>query len=691
MSSPEEINEFLANGNPVPHGSGSNGNSHNNGDVLSHHDALSRKSSHKSKHSITHNNDVYDYEMQDFRGNNMPPTANNNIRPTTSYIPQYALDGSFPIQEVVPNTQMAMASGSDPMKSSGGTNLRPRGATTVSANILHLGDVNSFHAGMGSNQSHTDNNGMSSPTQRRSNTNFSGDHANGNANGGNYGANGNYGDEGIQDIDINNEDEEPLNVPMMVKPKTLYQNPQTPTVLPSTYHPINKWSSVKHSFLKEFLAEFIGTLVMIALGTAACCQVNLGAKIQQNQFAAALDNIQTNDTDSEVSKQLISSLQNIITTTTSGTFDQLPIGWAAAVVIGYFAAGGSAISGAHLNPAITVANFVFRGFPAKKVPLYLAGQFIGAFAGALITFILYKKVIMKAFDEWWHAEALGSNFYTNPKPYLSPARQFTSEFITTAVFQASIFALTDPYTCLSSDVYPLMLFILIYVLNTAMSYQTACAINAARDMGPRLALYAVGFNRDLLWNKYAHYFWVPLIAPFIGSLCGALIYDVCIYQGHESPVNWPLAVYKEMLLKAWFRRPGWKKRNRGRATSDLSDFSFENDEDADGNKIDSELGSTDKQDGGILKPTKSRTKTNLKGSSGHPHGDEDDGQKTVSFKPMQRGRRGANGIPTILEENDSIETTSIAGDTGSDSILFSSDTSSTLPNFTSTDEKRNLQ
>ena len=683
MSSPQEINEFLANQNSDQHGSGSNGN----GDVLSHHDhdALSRKSSHKSKHSITHNNDVYDYEMQDYRGNpNLPPSNSNNIRPTTSYIPQYALDGSFPIQEVVPNTQMAMASGSDPMKSAGGSGLRPRGATTVSANILHLGDVNSFHAGMASTKSTTDNNGMASPTQRMSNTNFSGDNGNGNG--------GNYGTDGVEDIDINNEDEEPLNVPMMVKPKTLYQNPQTPTVLPSTYHPINRWSSVKHSFLKEFLAEFIGTLVMISLGTAACCQVNLGAKIQQNQFAAALDDIQTQSNDTAVAKQLVASLQNIITTTTSGTFDQLPIGWAAAVVIGYFAAGGSAISGAHLNPAITVANFVFRGFPAKKVPLYLAGQFIGAFAGALITFILYKKVIMQAFDEWWHAESLGSNFYTNPKPYLSTARQFTSEFITTAVFQAGIFALTDPYTCLSSDVYPLMLFILIYVLNTAMSYQTACAINAARDMGPRLALYAVGFNRDLLWNKYAHYFWVPLIAPFIGSLCGALIYDVCIYQGHESPVNWPLAVYKEMLLKAWFRRPGWKRRNRGRATSDLSDFSFENDEDPEDNRIDSELGSTEKRDGGILKPTKSRTKTNLKGGAAHPHaGDEDDGQKTVSFKPMQRGRRGANGIPTILEENDSIETTSIAGDTGSDSILFSSDTSSGLPNFTSADEKRNMQ
>ncbi|SMN20459.1 similar to Saccharomyces cerevisiae YLL043W FPS1 Plasma membrane channel, member of major intrinsic protein (MIP) family [Maudiozyma saulgeensis] len=683
MSSPDKINEFLTSTDPINHD-----------EVKSHHDVLSRKSSHKSKHTTHHNDDGFDYETQEYRGNNnnnnnnIYNNNNNNIRPTTSYIPQYALDGSFPIQEVVPNTQMAIATGSDP-KLSGGTSLRPRGATTVSANILHLGDVNSFHAGINSNKSNFDN-GPSSPQQGRSNTNFSNNN-NSNYNNGshmNNNTNNNYtsGDE-IQG-DINDEDDEPMNVPMMVKPKTLYQNPQTPTVLPSTYHPINRWSSVKHSFLKEFLAEFIGTLVLILLGCATCCQVNLGAKIQENAFTAAMDDINNLSDQDESVKKMVLALQDIITNTASGTFDQLPLGWASAVVMGYFVAGGSAISGAHLNPAITVANFVFRGFPAKKVPLYLAGQFIGAFCGALICFILYKKVIIEAFDEWWHAEAMGAMFYTNPKPYLSSSRQFTSEFITTAVFQACVFALTDPYTCLSSEVYPLMLFILIYILNTAMSYQTACAINAARDLGPRLALYAVGFNRGLLWDKYAHYFWVPLVAPFIGSLCGALIYDVCIYQGHESPVNWPLAVYKDMLMKAWFRRPGWKRRNRGRATSDLSDFSFDNDEDMDGNMIDKALSSEDGVDGGILKPTKSRGKTNIKGAYGSNDEDDTDVQRSVSFKPMQRGRRGINGIPTILEEENSIETTSIVGDSGSDSILFSSDASSSLPNFTSTDEKR---
>lgn len=649
MSSQKEINDFLS------------GDSHPQSDANSNHEVLSRKSSHKSKHTVQQNSETYDYEMQDFRGH--PANGNHTYtsRPTTSYIPQYAIDGTFPIQEVIPNTQMTMSSGSDPMTVNS-TGLRPRGSTTVSANILRLGDINSYHGGKFSNRSEVDS-AMNEPSQ-------------------------NINDTPRNDMDAG-DDDEPMNVPMMIKPKTLYQNPQTPTVLPSTYHPINKWSSVKHSFLKEFLAEFIGTLIMILVGTAACCQVNLGARIQQNAFATALNAVNITSQEDTNTKQMIQSLQNIITSTPSGTFDQLPLAWGGAVLMGYFASGGSAVSGAHLNPAITVANYFFRGFPAKKVPLYLAGQFIGAFAGALITFILYKRVIMEAYDEWWHVEAVGANFYTNPKSYLSSTRQFTSEFITTAVFQIGIFAMTDPYTCLSSELFPLMLFILIYSLNTTMSYQTACAINPARDMGPRLAMYALGYNRYILWEKYNHYFWVPLFAPFIGSLCGALIYDICIYQGHESPVNWPLSVYKEMLWKAWFRRPGWKRRNRGRATSDLSDFSFENDDEDDAN-FDKDLNSIDKKDGGILKPSKSRSKTKLKGNDAKSKDDEYDGQKTVSFKSVQRGKRGVNGIPTILEEEDSIETTSIAGDSGSDSILLSSDASSNLPNFTSADEKRNL-
>lgn len=88
------------------------------------------------------------------------------------------------------------------------------------------------------------------------------------------------------------------------------------------------------------------------------------------------------------------------------------------------------------------------------------------------------------------------------------------------MLQAGTFALTDPYTCLSSDVFPLMMFILIFIINASMAYQTGTAMNLARDLGPRLALYAVGFDHKMLWVHHHHFFWVPMVGPFIGALMG---------------------------------------------------------------------------------------------------------------------------------------------------------------------------
>lgn len=95
-----------------------------------------------------------------------------------------------------------------------------------------------------------------------------------------------------------------------------------------------------------------------------------------------------------------------------------------------------------------------------------------------------------------------------------------SEFLCGAMLQAGTFALTDPYTCLSSDVFPLMMFILIFIINASMAYQTGTAMNLARDLGPRLALYAVGFDHKMLWVHHHHFFWVPMVGPFIGALMG---------------------------------------------------------------------------------------------------------------------------------------------------------------------------
>lgn len=566
-----------------------------------------------------HSNEQFDYERQDYS----PIPFQTSNRPTTSYIPKYRMENSaYPIQEVVPNTQMAITSSADPNgmeNSEQGAGLRARGQTNVTANVLNVNDF------------YSRNDDMFSSRQRS-----------------------HYDGEGSGEGDDNNQtyNDDQMNIPMMIKPKTLYQNPQTPTVLPSTYHPINRWSSVKQSFLKEFLAEFIGTMVLIIFGDCVCCQVNLAAKIQANNFQNKLDALVEAGTMSLDQADGYKTFESLVSSTSGGTFDAIPMSWAAAVVMGYFAAGGSAISGAHLNPSVTISNWIYRGFPKNKVAYYLAGQILGAFCGAMIVFGLYKRVIIEAYPEYWLSQPVANMFCTFPQPYLSTARQFVSELVTTAMFQGCLFALTDPYTCLSSDLFPIMLFFLIYVLNAAMSYQTGTAINMARDVGPRLALAALGFDRNILWKNHHHYFWIPLVAPLTGATMGGLIYDICVYQGHESPVNWPLSVYKEMILRSWHRRPGWQNRNRGRATSDLSDFSYKNDED------DQDSQMMDKK----LKPSRTRTR-----SSGSEFDDEPK-QKSVQFKPVKRGKGYTNGVPTILEEEDSIETASL-GETGTSMAL----------------------
>lgn len=143
--------------------------------------------------------------------------------------------------------------------------------------------------------------------------------------------------------------------------------------------------------------------------------------------------------------------------------------------MGYFAAGGSALSGGHLNPALTLSNCVFRGFPWRKVPVYWAGQLLGAYCGALIVFAYYMPVIKYVYPDWNGNETVLGMFCTSPLQYLDSSRQFISELICSAVLQVGIFALTDPYTCLRSDLFPLMLFVLIFCLIGATALQTAPA------------------------------------------------------------------------------------------------------------------------------------------------------------------------------------------------------------------------
>lgn len=422
MSNPQKaLNDFLSNESVHTHES-SRKQSHNR--RPSDEGRSSSQPSHH--HSNGHNNngspgngndgdndDAYDYEMQDYRPSQ--PSA----LPTPTYVPQYSVGvgPSFPIQEVVPNTyintQDTNHKDNGPPSASSNRAFRPRGQTTVSANVLNVED---FYKNADDAYTIPDSHLSRRRSRSRAESNTGHSATTGATNGRTTGAQTNM-----------ENNEPPRSVPIMVKPKTLYQNPQTPTVLPSTYHPINKWSSVKNTYLKEFLAEFMGTMVMIIFGSAVVCQVNVAGKIQQDNFNSALDNIKVTDSSAETIETM-KSLTSLVSSVAGGTFDDVALGWAAAVVMGYFCAGGSAISGAHLNPSITLANLVYRGFPLKKVPYYFAGQLIGAFTGALILFIWYKRVLQEAYGDIWMNESVAGMFCVFPKPYLSSGRQFFSDF-----------------------------------------------------------------------------------------------------------------------------------------------------------------------------------------------------------------------------------------------------------------------
>ncbi|SCV04263.1 LAME_0H17062g1_1 [Lachancea meyersii CBS 8951] len=555
--------------------------SRENGSLASRDNGSSQHTHSNHSNSNNNNNDDRYIPSRDF-------APQHRISASASYVPRQRSgttksnsgeDNNYPVAQVAPNTQQMMRSNSA-AHSTGHRNRAQSGVSTSNMNLRSL----------------------------RSNTN-------------------NSGAQGIDQPDATDDPRDP-DVPLNIKPKTLYQNPQTPTVLPSTYHPINTWSTLKQTYLKEFLAEFMGTMVMIFFGCTVICQVRAGQQQQRVTFLKQL----AGSTDVPAENK-IELLQYLMPVDVTGTFDDIALIWGGAVVMGYFAAGGSALSGGHLNPALTLSNCVYRGFPWRKVPIYWAGQMLGAYIGALVVFMYYMPVIQYVYPDWNGNETVLSMFCTYPLEYLTSSRQFVSELVCSAVLQISMFALTDPYTCLRSDLFPLMLFVLIYCLIGATSLQTGAGLNPARDLGPRLALATVGFESKTLWKGHHHYFWVPIVAPFVGVILGGFIYDICIYQGHESFLNWPWSLVRRKVRRLWTSRPRFYKRENDDNQSNESDWDYDNESNQNSNP-DTEFDEHPK--------------------TGFFTDSDPQIQKQVQFKSMSRNFNGVrnpvSGIPTIFEE-----------------------------------------
>ncbi|KAG0306527.1 hypothetical protein BGZ98_002207 [Dissophora globulifera] len=196
-----------------------------------------------------------------------------------------------------------------------------------------------------------------------------------------------------------------------------------------------------------------------------------------------------------------------------------------------FGSGAIAQLGAHLNPAVTLAQAIFRGFAWAEVPVYWLAQFAGAFAGALIVYVFNYAAIKDADP----ATTVGIFITGLQTEQVSTCAAFIAEFLGTALLVLVIFATSDKGNNPAGNTQPLIIGLSLAAIGLSFGYQTGFALNPARDLAPRLftAVFGWGFE---VFTRQSWYFWVPIAAPFAGAVSGAFVYDVLIYGG-PSPLN----------------------------------------------------------------------------------------------------------------------------------------------------------
>lgn len=201
------------------------------------------------------------------------------------------------------------------------------------------------------------------------------------------------------------------------------------------------------------------------------------------------------------------------------------------------------ISGGHINPAVTVAQAVLKNFSWKKVPHYLAAQYLGGLFASAIVYVLYYDALNN-FDNgiriaFGQSEATGQIWATYPAPFLSIAGAFADQVIGTAVLLFAVLAISDGDGLnVPMNVQPLYICLTITVMCMAFGYNCMATLNPARDLSPRIFTTISGWG----WNSFqplnGHFWWVGgIVGPHIGAIIGAWLYKCTIFNGRENRVE----------------------------------------------------------------------------------------------------------------------------------------------------------
>jgi glycerol uptake facilitator len=238
----------------------------------------------------------------------------------------------------------------------------------------------------------------------------------------------------------------------------------------------------------------------------------------------------------------------------SGDWLLIGWGWGFAVTMAVYVAGG--VSGAHINPAVTLAFAARRGFPWRKVPSYIAAQVLGAFLGALLVYIVYKAAI-DSYDTANHITKGQPNsvptysiFATFPAKYFSTwVGPFIDQIVGTAFLVCFVFAVVDEFNQpVRANLAPLIIGFVVVAIGLSFGANAGYAINPARDFGPRLFAWIAGWGKIAIPGDYGNinsYMWIPIVGPFLGGLVGAFVYDFTINDVLKARGEVPAAGVEE--------------------------------------------------------------------------------------------------------------------------------------------------
>ncbi len=221
---------------------------------------------------------------------------------------------------------------------------------------------------------------------------------------------------------------------------------------------------------------------------------------------------------------------------------QVAVVWGVAIGLAIYTAG--AVSGAHINPAITVAMAVWRGFPKGKVAPYLLAQLAGAFSGSLILYGLFHGMIahFEAANQIVRGQAgsqlsamVFGEYFPNPAMIGTTTEAFRQvshitamfgEAIGTAFLACFVFALTEPRNPEAPRfMAPIFIGLTVSIIISIVAPLTQAGLNPARDFGPRLVCYLFGWGSVAIPGPRAGFFTVYILSPVIGAVFGAGVYQ----------------------------------------------------------------------------------------------------------------------------------------------------------------------